>query len=146
MNFDEAWLKKYLEDRYSHNPFVNLLELKITSMQKGKACMSMPVTKDKHVNLFGFAHGGAIATLADTAMGVACATMQNMVVTLDMNLNFIRSGKPGSELICVAEVIHSGKSTMVVDGTVYDTEDKIVAKSRGTFFVQGQFTNDTVSN
>lgn len=53
---------------------VTYLGMELLAVDKGMAKLSMVATKDKHSNLLGVTHGGAIMSLADTAMGAACIT------------------------------------------------------------------------
>jgi len=135
------WLSEYLYTLYAQNPYINLLEITITSLGEGQAELSMPIHVDKHTNLYRVAHGGALASLADTAMGIACATTGKQVVTLEMNLNFIKSAAPQSDVKAMARIIHNGKSTIIVEGELVDGQNNLIAKSRGTFFVTGKFDN-----
>ena len=138
MNYVEA-VKKELDSIYDRNPYVQLLEMKIEAVEKGKIELSMPVDGSKHTNLYGVLHGGALASLADTAMGVACATQGNRVVTVEMNINFMKSAAMGSNVLAVAEVIHAGRQTMVVETSLYGQGAALVGKARGTFMIIGHF-------
>lgn len=134
-----TWLKEYLNGIYDTNPYVKLLDMHIESMEEGEAVLLMPVTSGKHTNLYGVAHGGAVASLADTAMGVACATCGNRVVTIDMNINFIKSALSEAEVRAAAKVIHCGRQTMVVECEIKAIDGSLLAKARGTFCVIGHF-------
>ena len=136
---DLARLKEYLVGTYDSNPYVNLLKMCIADIGDGRAELTMPVIHEVHSNLYGIAHGGALASLVDTAMGVACATVGKRVVTLDLNMNFLRSASVQPAIRAVAIVIHNGSRTMVVECEVFDREDALLAKARATFFVIGQF-------
>lgn len=132
-------LKDHLAKLYSHNPFVGLLQMKIVELREGAAELSMPVTSDKHTNLYNIAHGGALASLADTAMGMACATTGKKVVTLDMNLNYIRSAECQQAITASAALIHNGSQTMVAEADIFDGMGNLLVKARATFFVTGFF-------
>lgn len=138
MNYVEA-VQMELNSLYDRNPFVSLLEMKIEMVEKGKVELSMPVDGSKHTNLYGVLHGGALASLADTAMGVSCATLGNRVVTIEMNINFMKSAAMGSTVLAVAEVLHSGKQTMVLEASLYGQGGSLVGKARGTFMIIGHF-------
>lgn len=131
--------KEHLFEIYNYNPYVRFLEMKIAKLGQGYAELTMPIHADKHTNLYNVAHGGALASLADTSMGIACATTGNKVVTLDMNMNFIKGAKPQKALKSRGTVLHSGRSTMVVEADVIDEIGDLVLKARGTFFVIGKF-------
>jgi 1,4-dihydroxy-2-naphthoyl-CoA hydrolase len=134
------WLKNILMTIYDENPYINLLDISIDNLEDGRAELGMPVFAGKHTNLYNIAHGGALASLADTAMGVACATTGKRVVTLDMNMNFIKGAVPQAKLKAVGKVIHNGKSTMIAECEITDSQNELILKARGTFFITGVFT------
>ncbi|HWR30631.1 MAG TPA: PaaI family thioesterase [Negativicutes bacterium] len=137
-------LHKYFSDVYHQNVFVNLLDMKLVHIEPGLAELTMPVDPAKHTNLYKVAHGGALASVADTAMGVACASLGRRVVTLDLNMNFIKAADAGTEIRAVGRVAHNGRQTLVVECDVFGTDDVVLVKARGTFFVVGKF--DLASN
>jgi len=133
-------LKEYLYKRYDFNPFVKLLKITIAHLEEGTAVLEMPVLEDTHTNLFKVAHGGALAGLADTAMGVACATLGKKVLTLEMNMNFIRAATPQKAIRARGRVLHNGNSTMVAETEIFDSSDTLLLSARGTFFVVGELS------
>lgn len=134
-----AEIKKLMQHIYDRNVYVNLLKMDIIGAEAGLVEMAMPVDPNIHTNLYGKAHGGSLASLADTAMGVACATLGKRVVTLDFNMNFLRGASIHSTLKAVAKVIHNGSQTMVVECDMFDELNNPITKARGTFFVIGKF-------
>ena len=132
-------MEHYLRKIYSQNSFVNLLEMKLAHMEPGKSELTMPVDPAKHTNLYNVAHGGALASLADTAMGVACATLGRRVVTLELNMNFIKAPEPGTTIRGLGRVVHNGSRTLVVECEILGAADVLLGKARGTFFVAGKF-------
>jgi acyl-CoA thioesterase len=134
-----ARLKQQLLKIYDSNPYVGLLRMKVADITEGGSTISMPIIQEIHGNLFGVAHGGATASLADTAMGVACVTLGKRVVTLDMNINYLYGAMPGNTVTAFAKVIHDGQHTVVVEAELKDEAGRLLAKARGTFFVVGRF-------
>ncbi|ANI12705.1 hypothetical protein A9C11_01365 [Pseudomonas citronellolis] len=79
-------------------------------------------------------HGGAIFSLMDVTMGLACSSahgFDRQSVTLECKINYIRAVAEG-EVRCVAKVLHAGRRTLVVEADVLQG-DKLVAKGQGTF-------------
>lgn len=134
-------LKNILNRIYDANPFVQLLQMVITDMEPGLVTIEMPVVENKHTNLHGFAHGGALASLADTAMGTVCATFDKKVVTLNMSMNYIKPAIAGEIVKAVARVLHNGRSTLVVEAEMTDRAGVLLVKSTGTFYVVGNFSD-----
>lgn len=140
MKNNKEWLTAHLSTIYDQNPYIKLLGIQITKLDEGQAELSMPVDADKHTNLYHVAHGGALASLADTVMGIACATTGKKVVTIEMNINFIKSAVPQSKIKAMGRIIHNGNSTMIAEGEIVDSNNTLIAKTRGTFFVTGEFS------
>lgn len=133
-------LKDYLVEIYDRNPYVRFLDMQIVNLGEGRCELAMPVDAAKHTNLYNIVHGGALASLADTAMGVACASTGKKVVTLDMNMNFIAAAGPQQAIRSIGTVIHNGKSSMVAEADIVDEQGNLILKGRGTFFIIGEFT------
>ncbi len=132
-------LKEYIEKTYEINALVNLLDMKIKDIEMGKAILTMKISAQKHTNLYKVVHGGALASLADTVMGVVCATVGKRVITLDMNMNYIKNIGPGETAIAVGRILHNGNKTMVVEAELFNESDNLLVKARATFFVTGRF-------
>jgi acyl-CoA thioesterase len=138
-------LKKKIVKLGDRNPFVGLLRIEAVDLKEGEAILSMPVINEVHGNIFGVAHGGAIATLADTAMGVVSATLGKKTVTIDMNINYIRSAKQGDTITAVAKAIHNGEHTLVIECEHRNDAGTLLSKARGTFYVTGYYDHDYAS-
>lgn len=107
--------------------------LKITYLGPGIAGMKK-IPNIKFSTEGGRVHGGVLATLADTVMGVAAATINGQVYrTVDMNINYFAPAFEANELTAEGLVIHPGNTIAVVEGSLFNNEGKLIAKSRGTF-------------
>ena len=130
-------VKAHFNEFYEANPFLALLGVRVASYERGRVRLDMDV-KHEHTNVHHIAHGGVAATMVDTAMGVACFTCDKGVVTLEMNMSFIRPIGEGL-IYATGEVVHNGKHTMVCEGRVYDENGTLCLKADGTFFVVRDF-------
>lgn len=89
-------------------------------------------TLDYHKEItmpYGMVHGGAIATLADTAAGFAMATTLGpgqAFTTLEFKMNMLRPVREGT-ITAVAAPVHRGSRTSVYEVRVTDSADKLVA-------------------
>ena len=134
-----GWLEELLLSIHSRNFFAKYLGMEIVEIGKGDCVVAMLVT-GKHTNIRQVVHGGALVSLADMAMGLACASLGKRVVTLDLNISFMRRVREGDTIRSLTKVIHKGKTTMVVSGSILDETGKLLAEARGTFFVTGDYT------
>lgn len=141
MEQTEAVCYAHLHQLCKENPFISLLGIRIAALQDGSAVMTIPAVTDQHTNPYGYVHGGALASLADTVMGTACVTTGKRVWTLEMNINFIKNIPVGGSLTAHGKVIHNGKTTMVAEADIFDQDDRLLIKARGTFYVIGSFSD-----
>lgn len=109
------------------------LGLDVVSLEEGQAVVSMPM--DDHLrNRAGMMHGGALFSLMDVAMGLACSSTHGFdrrSVTLECKINYIH-GIADGVVFCTARIVHAGRRTLVVEADIRQ-DDKLVAKGQGTF-------------
>lgn len=134
------WVRDYLEETYQTPILENFLELEVVELEEGKITYRTKII-DKHCNLYGFVHGGTLASISDVAMGVSCATLGKRVVTLDMNISYIKNVPVGSTLTAVGQVISNGKTIMRATGEIFNGEQLLV-RSQASYFVTGDFCKD----
>lgn len=97
------------------------------------------VVGPEHLRTLGICHGGALASMLDTALGLAgSSTMppDHWAVTVQLNVNFVRPAWEGETLIATGETQHSGRSTAVVRGEIRNQADKLVATASATLYFQ----------
>lgn len=89
---------------------------------------------EKGVNPYGTAHGGYLYTLCDAAAGLAGYSLGDYVVTLQANMNYIKSGKLNDELIIIAQSLHSGNKTAVIETQIMNQNDELLCKGQFTLY------------
>ena len=85
----------------------------------------------------GFLHGGVITTLADVASGyTALTTMPENaeVLTVELKINLMRPTAT-NKVIATGEVMKAGKNLVIVESTITDEENKVLAKMMSAMFV-----------
>ncbi|SDE98244.1 PaaI family thioesterase [Sporomusa acidovorans] len=86
------------------------------------------------INAFGIIHGGIIATLADTCMGMILRAANIPAVTLELAINYLSVTKPGDKLIAEGKVIHFGGSVITTQCLISSDNGRKIAFAKGTFF------------
>lgn len=119
-------------------PFSALLGLKIESAANGEARVRMPFRLDL-LNEGGPQapiHGGAIASLIDTAAVTAVWTDPNMQqsATISMTINYLNAGV-ASDLIATARVRKRGRRVASLSVEVVDEKGQLIADSLVIFKV-----------
>ena len=86
------------------------------------------------LNTGGIAHGGFIATIADTGMGNAAhiATGNKRCVTINFDINFISAGKLNEEILGKVKVLKKTNTLVFISCEIFGS-DKIIASASGTW-------------
>jgi ADP-ribose pyrophosphatase len=87
---------------------------------------------ERHLNRHGIVHGGAIATLADAAMGAAVAADGSPTVTVEMKVTYIEPARPG-RLVAHGKVRRRGRHVSIVEADIFDSDGEAVAHGIATF-------------
>lgn len=117
----------------AQQPFSVLLGAELAHLAAGEAELRLPL-RDDLLQQYGFAHGGAVAYLADNALTFAGGSVLSNPITLEMKINYIRPGV-GETLIARAQAVSSGRRQAVCECKVYaleNGEEKLCAAAQGT--------------
>ncbi len=106
------------------------LGMRLVDVAPGRAVVAMTV-RDDMVNGWGLAHGGLVASLADTAFAAACNSRGVVTVAAGFDVTFLEAGRAGDELVATAEErVLRGRSGLY-DVTVRRADGTVVAELRG---------------
>ncbi|MDQ1397885.1 MAG: hypothetical protein QOG64_3144 [Acidimicrobiaceae bacterium] len=119
----------------SSSGFHDLVGVSLEESEDGRTTVVLDAT-ERHLNSHGTVHGGAIATLVDSAMGAAVATTGEAPVTIEMKVTYLEPAKPG-RLAANAEVRRRGSRVTIVEAEVIDAEGSFVAHAIATFTTVG---------
>lgn len=130
----------WMARKFEENTFMKLADVKLEKVECGYCELSMDADPEhKHGNRYGVIHGGALFTLADTAMGAVGYSIGCKVVTLYSSINFLSNTSAKEKVWAKASLIHAGRSTVVTRVMIYDHTGKEMADVTGTMFVIGHF-------
>ena len=105
---------------------------RVVEAARGHAVCAFDIA-DVHKNAQGNVMGGAIFTLADFALAIACNIGENPTVSVANNIQFLSAAK-GSTLIATCNVDKSGRSMGYYTVDVTDELGTSVAKMTATCF------------
>lgn len=120
----------------SESPFAKLLGFDVVEKTVGRVLLRLPF-QDKFLQAIGRVHGGAIFSLADHACGWAAVTTLKpgyRCATLEMKINYI-GAVHDEDCIAEAIVVHSGRTSIVVEADIKTPTGRLVAKTLATFAV-----------
>jgi uncharacterized protein (TIGR00369 family) len=115
-------------------PFARLLGIKLESVVAGQAVLVLPVSDD-HKQNHGVVHGGAIASLIDSAMAFAIIPLlaeNERTTTVDLTIHYLRPLTTGVAK-SVARVVRAGRRVIVVSAEVLDNNEQLVATAVSTY-------------
>ena len=123
-----------LQDRITQAPFHQWLGLKVAEVTEDGIQITVPWRQEFLVNAeAGYAHGGILATLIDTASDYALAAkIGGPVPTVDLRVDYHRAAKEG-EITVQARVIKLGRPFSTAEASVFDAEGRLLASGRGVF-------------
>lgn len=137
--------REYLEQvrKVANNsPYYRLLGMVVTEIKEGESRIQMSF-KEELTHPYGIVHGGAIASLADSAVAMALISLvepDDRIATIEFKINFFVPINKG-ELKAHAKIIHKGSKTAVGDVEVSNEEDKLVGKVIATYsIVKGDYS------
>lgn len=115
-------------------PFERLLNLTIVAAEGGRATLTMPFLVD-YAQGAGLMHGGAIATLADTAVVMAIKSVVapgSHFATIESRMNYLHPVKQG---VVTARARIAPPDDRRIEGraTVYDDTERAVAEFSAVF-------------
>ena len=127
-------LTEALRTKLQHIPYAKLLGIQLKQAQPGSATLSLLITDELKRNN-GIAHGGAIASLIDTATAFATLSLlepNEHSTTIDLTINFLRPLISG-EATASAKVVRAGRRIIVVSAVVFDDAGKLAATALSTY-------------
>ena len=125
---------RLIREKFETNHFPRSLGIELDSIEHGRARLSLEV-RQQHLQLAGIMHGGAIATLIDTAVAfaiVGASKPGSCFTTIEMKVNYLRPIREG-RIVADARLIRDGRRIVVSDCDVYDSEGKLSAKGLLTY-------------
>ena len=115
-------------------PYAHLLGIELDEVGNGTATLGFEVRKKLTQN-HGVVHGGAIASLIDSATAFAIISLlapREKVTTVDLTISYLRPLTNG-RVTAVAKVVRSGRRLFVVSADVLDSDGKLAATALSTY-------------
>ena len=128
--------EKRIRAAFEKIPFVHLLGIELGELKHGQATMYLEMRDELRRN-GGVAHGGAIASLIDTAAAFAILTLlesDQTTTTIDLTIHYLRPLIKG-RATAHARVLRAGRRVMVISIEVLD-ETKALAATALTSFIK----------
>jgi uncharacterized protein (TIGR00369 family) len=131
---EKSRLHKILEEV----PYAHLLGIELEEVERGAATLRLPVRDELRQNN-GITHGGAIASLIDTAAAFAIMTLLEpgkSTTTIDLTIHYLRPLLKG-QATARARVRRAGRRVTVVSVDVTDEAQMLAATALTSYLMLG---------
>jgi len=115
-------------------PFAKFMGIELDEIDAGVATLSFEIKPELKQN-HGVVHGGAIASLIDSATAFAIISLlptDEHATTVDLTISYLRPVTEGRAR-AIARVIRSGKRLIVVSAELFDDRGTLAATALSTY-------------
>lgn len=126
--------RSYTANSLASLPFARLMGMELVDLSVDVAVIKIDM-RDELRQPSGILHGGATATLIDTAMAFAVRTrlpMDAATATIDLTVHYLRPHVSGT-FTCTARIVRAGKRIFTVSADVENAEGKLIATAISTY-------------
>jgi uncharacterized protein (TIGR00369 family) len=120
----------------NQSPYFSLLTMEIKDLQWGTSLLEIQLA-EKHLQPFGFVHGGAIASIMDAAAYWAVfPQVENGMglTTVEIKVNFLAPAQKG-KLVAKGRCIRLGKTLALGDTEIRNNEGGLIAHGTATMML-----------
>lgn len=125
-----------LRDRLQDSEFYRWAGVEVIDASPGVVEIAIEANP-QHLNLQGLVHGGILATLADTAMGLAVRTVlepSRRHVTVQLGIEFLSPGRPG-RITARGRSVKIGTQLGFAEADVMNADGRLLARAHSTLSV-----------
>ncbi len=109
-------------------PYFKLLSIIVQDIGQGYAVMTSEVS-EKHFTPFGGIHGGAYASMLDSAAywaAYASVDEDAGMTSLDLSVNMLAPAKAG-QLFIRGDLLRAGRTICLTEASIYNSERRLLA-------------------
>ncbi|GAA1976902.1 PaaI family thioesterase [Catenulispora subtropica] len=133
------YLRAMAEGRMARPPISVTMGIDgLTEVEEGRVVFHM-TPAEHHYNPIGSVHGGAFATLLDSACGCAVQSLLpagDFYTSLDLSVKFLRGmTKDTGPVQCIGTVTHIGRRTALAEARIVDANGKLYATATSSCMV-----------
>lgn len=125
------------KDTYESSPFWKLLGIEMDQVNSELVIIKLSITPS-FLNVNGSVHGGIIASMLDTIMGVTLRHQNDdaKVATVSLTTQFIAPVLEGATIYGTAKVVHCGRRIASLEAKIESDSGEILATGIGTFVIK----------
>lgn len=128
-------LTHFLSRATTEDPYFRFLRFQVERPTPGNVVLKVHIDPDFHTNRRGITHGSPLAALCDACMGWSCRTLGYHVVTVNMDISYIRPVMENTWVYGEGRVVHHGSKTIVCEAHLYDEAHRLAIVGKGTYWI-----------
>ncbi len=120
----------------NQSPYFSLLSMKLIDLEWGMAVLEVDLSV-KHLQPFGYVHGGVIASVMDAAAFWAVFPQIKDglgLTTVEIKVNYLAPVQKG-KLIAKGQSIKTGKTLALGEASIYGVEGNLLAHGTATMMI-----------
>lgn len=137
---DERSAEDEIRERVAASPFHASMGMVVEQVEPGRVRLRLEARTD-HANLHGTVHGGVIATLADTAAGLAVRSLMSEPsgrhASVHLDVQYLAAATPGT-LHAIGTVMKLGRRLAFADADIRDASGQALARAQVTIALSAQ--------
>ncbi len=126
--------ERRIREAFEAVPFAHFLGIELGELRRGTATLRL-MLRDELLRNGGIAHGGVVASLADTAAAFALLTLSERgqsSATVDLTIHYLRPLVQG-RVHATSRVIRAGRRIVSISVEVFDESETLVATALTSF-------------
>jgi uncharacterized protein (TIGR00369 family) len=124
------------KDEYENSPFWKLLGIEMDEVNADAVRIKLSMSP-QFLNVNRSVHGGIIASMLDTIMGVTLRHQTDAkVATVSLTTQFIAPALEDTTIYGTAKVVHCGRRIATLEAKLESESGEIIASGVGTFVVK----------
>ena len=128
-----------LEALFRGDPYLERLGVELVEWAGGRAVSRLAAEED-HLNFVGSVHGGALFSLADAALGVACNSWGRVCMALTVEIQFLSAPQAGETLVATAvERSRTRRTAAYAVDVISETDGALRASFQAMVFRTGRW-------
>lgn len=134
---EQAFREKLMDWGNQSSRFALHNHIQVLDVDDRRSVVALDLAEDS-LNRWGAPHGGALFSLADTAVGMATLTVwQQTCVTLDTRMEYISVAEPTGRLIATGTVRHCGGHICFCSSEITDAQGRLIARMEASVYKTG---------
>ncbi|MDH4112580.1 MAG: PaaI family thioesterase [Actinomycetota bacterium] len=126
-----------IRERVAASPFHASMGISVEAVEKGEVELRLE-TRPDHANLQGTVHGGVLATLLDTAAGLAVRSAiapGSRHVSVNLDVQYLAPAEGTVVLFATGRIVRMGRRLAFAEAEARDADGVVLAKAQVTVAV-----------